>query len=310
MKVKQRCYVLGAGGIGMFLAYVLGKSHDVALLARPQSVEALKKKPLKISGLIDDFREIDAKLLNGSDSFAENDILFIATKATDVEPLLSSLQSRLAAGCTVVLCQNGIGIFDLGRSILQAQNVLRLNCWLGVRRLSPHEINLAGVYKFDLSGDSSAQKAIEQVRGLFNDTGYSITYSHDPRLAEWQKALWNIAVNGLCSIVNEKNGAILDSPELRHIANQLLSEAQQVALQSGIPLSQEDLDKVFQSLEKTRGNINATLQDLRAGRHPELDFLNGAVIKQARQNDQNAPVNETIMSLVTYLEKTGARRQT
>lgn len=304
-----RSYVLGAGGIGLFLAYILNKVTPTTVIARQHTVDVLAREPLRVSGKIDGEMKLDAKTLEQVESFEEGDIVYVSTKAHELEGLLSALKAKLKPGSSVALCQNGIGIFDIGRALLPHVHILRLNCWLGATRKELNELKVAGYFKLDLSAETDTRKQLQEVQAALEATGYKVEAGTAPHLSEWRKALWNITVNGMCAIVDAKNGAILDYPELKAIADLILDETRRVAHGAGVMISQEDLDKVFQSLEQTRENINATLQDLRAGRHPELEFLNGAVVNAARKNDQNAPLNETILNLVTYLEKVKARRK-
>lgn len=179
---------------------------------------------------------------------------------------------------------------------------------MGAQRTGLDKVRLAGTFKFDISGDKKSSCQIDLIEKLLSKTQIPVDVGFDPVLAEWQKALWNIAVNGLCTIVDAENGAILDNMELRKIATNLLSEAKAVANHAGVNVTDKDLENVFVSLEKTRANTNATLQDLRNGKHSEIEFLNGAVVKCAEDHDQKAPLNETIVSLVNYIEKVEARR--
>lgn len=305
----MKTYVMGAGGIGLLLAYLLVKNGlDIELIARTHTKESLLRNKLKIEGAINDEVSVDCKLLEEISSFNAGDVIFITTKASDTKELLSDLDSKLAKGAIVVLCQNGIGVFEGAKLLVgEETSLLRLNCWMGAARTDANVVKLAGTFKFDLSGLD--QNSLSRVAEILNITGIRVDVGDDPYLSEWQKALWNIAVNGLCSIVDQKNGVILDHDELKSIAEGLLKESKRVAALDGVNLKDEDLKQVFKSLETTRGNINATLQDLRAGKHPEIDYLNGAVVKRARKHDQNAPLNETIVNLVSYLEKVEARRK-
>jgi 2-dehydropantoate 2-reductase len=197
----------------------------------------------------------------------------------------------------------------MARQELPKNPLLRLACWMGVQRLDLNHIDISGIYKFDIAAEPQYEAALNACADILSGSGIPTTRSTDPLYNEWQKALWNITVNGLCSILNTRNGAILDHPEILDTAKLLVAETVNIAALEGVHLTEEDQHVVFASLEKTRTNLNATLQDLKAGRHPELEFLNGAVVQTAGKHGQKAPLNETIINLVTYIEKTNRLRE-
>ncbi len=311
----MQIFVLGAGSLGLFTQYHFQKNGlPSTLLGRKETKEHFKQNKLSVSGLIEDTIEIDCDTLEdlSAEKITDDTVIFILCKANQVESVMTSLNERLGAkcACTLVLCQNGIGVFDLAcaNSAATAFRLVRLHYWLGTERKSIDEVKIAGIYKFDLSAEPENKEQLEKVQSILSVTGITIETGFDPHLSEWKKALWNIAVNGLCSIADKPNGAILDNAELFAISKTLVQEACEVAKLGGIELDKGDVDQVFRSLSQTRANTNATLQDLRAGRPCEIDYFNGAVVKYARSHGQKAPFNETISNLVLYLEKSQARR--
>ena len=58
----------------------------------------------------------------------------------------------------------------------------------------------------------------------------------------------------------------------------------------------------------TAGNISSMLQDvLRQGR-TEIDFINGAIVRQAKSVNIPTPVNETLTNLVKTIESSYNRQ--
>ncbi|MFY0534925.1 ketopantoate reductase family protein [Nannocystis pusilla] len=113
---------------------------------------------------------------------------------------------------------------------------------------------------------------MSELQGLLTAGGYPVTVAASVAACEWRKSLWNLAVSGPCALLDAVNGAILEVPQLRALAETLLAEARAVAAAEGVTLSDADLERVFASTEKTRANYNAMLQDLRRGAATEIDF--------------------------------------
>jgi 2-dehydropantoate 2-reductase len=53
-------------------------------------------------------------------------------------------------------------------------------------------------------------------------------------------------------------------------------------------------------------NLGSTQQSVRRGQPTEVDFLNGAVVREASAAGMTAPVNEAITALVHEVESTGS----
>jgi 2-dehydropantoate 2-reductase len=52
-------------------------------------------------------------------------------------------------------------------------------------------------------------------------------------------------------------------------------------------------------------NPASTLQSIRRGQLTEIDSLNGAVVRIARENGRRAPINAALVDLVHEVERTG-----
>lgn len=293
--------MVGAGGIGLFIQYYLQQSLGTVLIARERSCAALADSPLKVTGIAEGELRLNCIGWSQLERLEEPATVFVAVKAHEVVDVLNHLNAVLAPASKILLCQNGIGIYEIGRRTCPKHHIYRLSCWVGVRRVDLNHIHVAGLHKFDLAAE--ADQDLRFWAESLEHAGIPTTFNTNPVKSEWEKALWNITVNGLCSIVNAHNGAILDHPELREIAENILEETVAVARNEGIILDDSSRVAVFGSLEKTRENINATLQDLRAGRHPELEFFNGAVVATAVKQHMRAPLNLMVLRLVDYLDR-------
>lgn len=299
----NRVYIVGAGGIGLFIQYYLQNSLQTLLIARDRSCATLAYSPLRVTGIVQGELRISCISWNQLERAEEPATVFVAVKATEVAEVLSILNNILTPPSNILLCQNGIGIYEIGRHLCPKHHIYRLLCWIGVRRVDLDWIHVAGLHKFDLAAETSLEQPLRFWAEVLERAGIPTTFNTDPVKSEWEKALWNITVNGLCSIINAHNGAILDHPELREIAENIVEETVEVARNEGIMLDASSKAAVFQSLAKTKENINATLQDLRAGRHPELEFFNGAVVTAATKHHMRAPLNLMILRLVEYLDR-------
>ena len=55
--------------------------------------------------------------------------------------------------------------------------------------------------------------------------------------------------------------------------------------------------------EKTSSNINSMLQDVLKKRKTEIDFINGAIVREGRKLNISTPVNQVITNLIEAIEE-------
>ncbi|MCA8922083.1 MAG: 2-dehydropantoate 2-reductase [Planctomycetes bacterium] len=123
--------------------------------------------------------------------------------------------------------------------------------------------------------------------------------------AEWEKLGVNAAINALTAIARCPNGALLEVPELRDLAQRAALEASRCAEAGGVEgdwgpeATRARWEGVAQA---TAGNRSSALQDLEAGRVTEVSAINGALAERATELGVPAPVNGWLAQLVRGLE--------
>lgn len=107
-------------------------------------------------------------------------------------------------------------------------------------------------------------------------------------------------INPLTAILNCPNG------ELRHHQQEIMQICEEVAAvieREGHHTSAEDLrDYVMQVIDATAENISSMLQDIRALRHTEIDYINGFLLRRARAHGIAVPENTRLFEMVKRKE--------
>ena len=76
-----------------------------------------------------------------------------------------------------------------------------------------------------------------------------------------------------------------------------------VAEKKGVHLTYSDpLVMVYQVAEKTGGNRSSMLQDFDRKRQSEIDFINGAIVREAEALGLEVPANRTVTRLIRTLD--------
>ena len=101
--------VVGAGAIGGYMAVHLSLAgHEVSVVARGPHLAAIKTHGLK---LIENDEILIADSLiatNSISDLSEQDVVLLALKAHQIEPIVDSLSSLLGKNTVIVTLQNGI----------------------------------------------------------------------------------------------------------------------------------------------------------------------------------------------------------
>lgn len=307
MTTHPPVYIFGAGAIGLYMAAHLSHVTRVTLVARGPRAERLARDGFELAGADTGSYVLPVTTLTADLVLPADAIVVIATKATDLEKLVNPLAAILHPDQPVALVQNGLGVYKFARTYMPDAALVRVTCWVGVALEGCRRAVVAGAPLFEVGvGEEKTDAAANALIALLNETNLRARPGGSVAEVEWRKALLNLAVSGICSIVDERNGAILESPELREIVEDILAEALPVAAAEGVVLGVADTDRVFTALQNTSENVNALLQDLRRGSATEMPFLNAAVERLARRHGLKAPVNATVARLIGHI----ARRHT
>jgi 2-dehydropantoate 2-reductase len=120
----------------------------------------------------------------------------------------------------------------------------------------------------------------------------------------WSKLIVNVGINALTAIMRQPNGRLLDFDETKAVMADLVAEAMAVARARGVRITHADpLATVYEVAKKTGANRSSMLQDFDRNRLSEIDFINGAIVREAAAAGVAVPVNATVTRLIKALEK-------
>lgn len=107
-------------------------------------------------------------------------------------------------------------------------------------------------------------------------------------------------INPLTALKDCRNGDLRDFPqEIGAICHEVAAVMQR----EGIHTSAENLLLyVNQVIESTADNISSMLQDIRAQRHTEIDYITGFLLNRARAHGLSVPENARLFEQVKRKE--------
>lgn len=285
--------VLGCGALGQLWLTALRKhGHDVqGWLRVPQ--------PYCSVNLIEEDGTIfnESLTANDPDFLAQSDMLLVTLKAWQVSDAVKALAATLPASSPVLLLHNGMGTIDELKSIHQP--LLMATTTHAARRDGNIIVHVAGGVTH--IGPARAQDGdYSYLADTLQDVLPDVAWHNHIRPQLWRKLAVNCVINPLTALWNCPNGELKNHQQL--VAT-LCTEVASVVEREGLHTSADDLRYyVDQVIESTAENISSMLQDVRAQRHTEIDYITGYLLKRARAHGISVPENARLYDMVKRKE--------
>lgn len=222
--------------------------------------------------------------------------LLITTKAYQTEAAVQSIVPALHPSAIIVLLQNGMGVLDAIRPLLPptvrlVQGVTTEGVW----RRHATELVHAGRGHTLLGPLFGDMDAVHTVANQWRAAGIDVRPEPDIIAPLWRKLAINCVINPFTALYQCRNGALPQYAEWRARQRLILNEIKTLAACMGHPNVLSNIEtEVNQVIVATAANHSSMLQDIRAGRTTEIDFMNGFVAARSRALGLNAPENQRL----------------
>ncbi len=313
----MRVLVYGAGSVGLGLASCLLKGRvEVCLVARPNTVRALRKSGLVRTGIFGRFHAKPDAFV-AYESLAEvqgqtYDYILVCTKSFDSAVAAQDLarhKELFAEGTRIVLCQNGWGNAGVFAEYFDKPRIYNARVITGFTRRKPNEVEITvhadAIHIGSLSGGDIG--CLSPLCKAIADGGIPCETTDSIEKDLWAKMLYNCALNPLGAILDVPYGRLAENQYTADLMNCITEEVFAVMTASGFkthwPSAAEFL-KVFYArlVPDTAEHRSSTLQDIVAGRKTEIEALTGEVLRLALRYSIPVPYNRAIYNLVKSLE--------
>ena len=318
--------IIGAGAIGGYVGVKLALAgEDVTFMVRGANLTAIRENGMKLI-LHDGTEQIaaDVKASNNYEETGAQDLVILAMKAHQLEAAASDVPKLFGPNTVVVTMQNGIPYwyFHEHGGALQASPVHSVDPTGAILRNIPasrvlgcvvypaSELVQPGVVKH-LEGDrfplgeldGSHSDRVTRIAECFVNAGFKAPVLDNIRAEIWLKLWGNLTFNPISSLAHSTLVDICQFPLTRELATNMMLEAQAVAGKLGIEF-RVPLEKRIAGAEKVGKHKTSMLQDIEAGRAPEIDALVGSVVELGRLTQTPTPHIDTVYALVKLLAKT------
>lgn len=306
--MSERVCVVGGGVIGSLYAAHLASVAEVWVLTRrAEHASALEEKGLRVSGK----HAFTARLRATADprELPEIDLAILATKATQLDAAASKL-AGLVSGATVMTIQNGLGAEEIVRRHGDWPLVSAVTFMSGDRHGDTHvEYELdTPTWMGPYAGTKTSYERVGEIAQLLRDAGLEAEAFPDLLPAQWSKLIFNATVNTVAALTDLGHVGLFAREEaptdLGHLVHELMDEGLRVADAAGVQLHEDPWEmnvlavRRGETRESDYAHVPSMLEDVRAGRRTEVDFITGALVGEAERLGVPVPLHTTMYRLV------------
>lgn len=297
--------VVGHEALGLLLATNLARAKNEVFLLdnNPERAKRLSSDNIRLEGVNGSYR-VKINVTTDIKEIGSTDAIFICVKSYDTESTLKNIKDLFGENTYVISLQNGLGNLQLISEHVDSDRV--------IGSATSHEATLIsdGYVKHTNKGETVIGEdsgkvlgGIREISSVLNKANFPTKISKDINSVIWSKLIIDVGVNALSAITRLKNGMLVKNEYTREIMRRAVSEAVKVAKRKRVKLLYDDpLQKVEAVCKATADNLSSMLQDILNYQQTEIDFINGAIIRQAKNLNIDTPTNEILTDLVKTIE--------
>jgi 2-dehydropantoate 2-reductase len=323
--------VVGAGAIGGYLGARLAiAGEDVTFIARNRNLAAINANGFRL--IAEDGTEQQTRAVRAVQSMADagpQDVVLLTVKAHQVIDLLPGLRDLFGPQTLLVTMINGIPWWYFqglagphqGRGLesvdpggqlaaaIEPERIIGSIVYPAAELLEPGVVKVVEGNRFtigELNGERTER--IEALSQALIRAGFKAPVSKDIRSELWVKLWGNLSFNPISALTHATLEDICRFPASRALAAGMMAEAQKVAEALGVRF-RISLDQRIAGAEAVGAHKTSMLQDVEAGRAPEIAALVGAVVELGRITGVPTPQIEAIYSAMQLLAHTLAQQK-
>ena len=317
--------IVGCGAIGGYVGAKLALAGEaVTVMARGATLAAVREHGITLH--LSDGSTLRAQNLTATSDYAAagaHDLVILAVKAHQLEAVARQVPELFGPHTTLLTMQNGIPYWYFHRhggalegsivrsvdpkgtlgELLPAERVLGCVVYPATALLAPGVVKHIEGDRFPIGElDGAASGRARRISESFTGAGLKSPVLDDIRAEIWLKLWGNLTFNPISALTRSTLAEICRFPPTRALAAAMMTEAQAVAEKLGIRF-RVPLERRIAGAEKVGHHKTSMLQDIEAGRAPELEALLGSVVELARLTHTPTPQIDTVYGLTHLLAR-------
>jgi 2-dehydropantoate 2-reductase len=317
--------IIGAGAVGGYVGVQLALAgEEVTFVARGANLAAIRAGGMKL--VLPDGSEQVASNVRATQDYGAagpQDIVILAMKAHQVEAVAEEVPKLFGPETIVVPMQNGIPYWyfykhggELEGSCVKSvdphgqilkkvppERVIGCVVYPASELIAPGVVKLVEGDRFPVGEpDGSISGRVTAVSECFTRAGFKAPVLDNIRAEIWLKLWGNLTFNPISALSRSTLADICQYPLTRELATAMMTEAQNIAAKLGITF-RVPLEKRIAGAEKVGKHKTSMLQDVEAGRAPEVDALVGSVVELGHLTRTPTPHIGAVYALTKLLAR-------
>lgn len=313
----SRYLIFGAGALGsVFGAMLQQQGLDVTYVGRGEHFETAMRRGLRITGIWGEHQVPSRRMKSLEDCREDGEqfpVILLCVKSMHTDESARQASPLLEEDGIMVSIQNGLNNWETIARHVGPERTVGARVIFGAEIPEPG-VALVSVYADPvLLGEPLAPVNRDLLTALDRDLNLSgiptkIVSPEEIRSALWAKVLYNSALNPLSAILGVPYGRLGEQAETREVMHEVLREIFQVMEARGVSVPFRDADDYYRffmekQLPATVDHRSSMLQDISRGRPTEIDALNGAISRYAKELNIPTPYNDFLTHLIRFKER-------
>ena len=229
------------------------------------------------------------------------DLVLVAVKSTGLAAAVATIAPLLGPDTQILPLLNGITAQDVLAEAFGWPRVLHGFVYCSSAMRNGHSVLQGGGEKivFGEAANDPPSPRVRAVADFFDRLGIRYDVPADMRAAQWKKFILNVGINQAQALLRAPSREIQRNPEALRLARTLMDEAAAVGTALGVA-GAADVPAWAQTviLKAAPENRTSMLQDVEAGRAPEIDLFAETVCRLGRERGIPTPANEMACRLL------------
>jgi 2-dehydropantoate 2-reductase len=301
----MRFCVIGAGSMGSLYGGLLARAgFDVTLFdVWQEHVEAIQRNGLRLDGVTGDLR-IPVRATSRPDDVPPADCAIILTDANSTRDAADTARRVLGATGFALTLQNGIGNVETLGMTLGSGRVMGGTSNHSAAIQAPGHVthtHAAPTWIGELDGRSTPR--LRETDRALAKAGFTPLVVDNVIAHIWNKFVLNCGINAISAVTGLRLGELVRTPPVDELQTRVIEEVLAVVRAKGVALTDSDPMRTIKDHCWKKYNKPSTLQHVEQGKRTEIDALNGALVREARQLGIPTPYNDALSLLLKGVEK-------
>ncbi len=298
--MAERVCIIGCGAIGSLYAAHLAREAEVwAYVRRKEHAAALNERGLRVTGQ----RDFSARLRATTEAreLPEFDLGMVCTKSNQTAEAVAPVAHLFRRGA-VVSAQNGLGNEEIIAEQVKSYVIRGTTFMSGSRHNDTHvEMELdAATWLGPFEPTKTPMALVREAAALLVAAGLKAEALEDARPAQWSKLIFNASVNSVAALTELPHCPLFSQEaafsDLGRLLHDLIDEGKSVAAALGIKLHEDPWE--MNRIGAETNHPPSMLYDIRRRFPTEVDFLGGAIAREAARAGLPAPLHTALYRLI------------